>query len=60
MNILTGAAATIKKILVLGYDSYRKTHNVPAHVEKAVYDQLSCRTKDRGYHAEYCPNDDYI
>lgn len=60
MDVLTGKDATIKEILVLGYDSYRKNHNVPKHVEKAVYDQLSCRTVSRGYHAEYCPNDDYI
>ncbi|MFQ5584956.1 MAG: transposase, partial [Calditrichia bacterium] len=60
MAVFTGRNATIRKILTIGYGVYRSTHNLPAHIERAVYDQLSCRTKHRGKHSEYCPDGHYV
>lgn len=60
MEAIIGKDATIQKVLTLGYDTYRKTHKIPTHVEHAIYDQVSCRTEYLGGHAEYCPDGHYV
>jgi Putative transposase/Transposase zinc-binding domain len=52
--------ATIREILREGYGDYEKRRHVPKAVRRAVYSQLTCRTEDSGFHAEYCPDWHYV
>jgi hypothetical protein len=47
---------TLQAILQLGYAAYASRHAVPAHVRRAVWAILACRTALLGGHVRACPD----
>jgi hypothetical protein len=47
---------TLQAILQLGYAAYARRHAVPAHVRRAVWAILACRTALLGGHVQACPD----
>ena len=47
---------TLQTILQLGYEAYAHTHALPAHVRRAVWALLACRTARLGGHVQACPD----
>ena len=47
---------TLQTILQLGYAAYAHTHALPAHVRRAVWALLACRTARLGGHVQACPD----
>jgi len=46
---------TLQTILPRGYAAYERSHRVPAHVRRAVWAILACRTALLGGHVQACP-----
>jgi hypothetical protein len=46
---------TLQTILQRGYAAYERCHAVPAHVRRAVWALLACRTAVLGGHVQACP-----
>jgi hypothetical protein len=46
---------TLQTILQLGYAAYARRHALPAHVRRAVWALLACRTALLGGHVHACP-----
>ena len=47
---------TLQMILRLGYAAYERSHPLPAHVRRAVWALLACRTAVLGGHVQACPD----
>ena len=50
---------TLQMVFVLGFESYRQTHNLPSYILKAAYYIIKCRTAMMGGHAQVCPDGHY-
>ena len=47
---------TLQAILRMGYAAYERSHPLPAHVRRAVWALLACRTALLGGHVQACPD----
>jgi hypothetical protein len=47
---------TLHTILGMGYAAYERRHPLPAHVRRAVWALLACRSALRGGHVQVCPD----
>jgi hypothetical protein len=47
---------TLQTILRMGYAAYERRHPLPAHVRRAVWALLACRTALLGGHVQACPD----
>ncbi|MGH8070897.1 MAG: transposase zinc-binding domain-containing protein [Candidatus Entotheonellia bacterium] len=53
---MRGETLTVQTILQLGYGVYERCHAVPAHVRRAVWAMLACRTAVLGGHVQAGPD----